>query len=76
MIHQHYSSILQNLKPKRNLNLEINFQQFIITLSTIMRGNIDEKIRWLFNFYDLNKDGRISQDVSCACIFKVNKYRF
>ncbi len=38
--------------------------EFIITLSAIMRGSIDEKIQWLFNFYDINKDGKITHDVS------------
>ena len=38
--------------------------EFLITLSQIMRGSIDEKIQWLFNFYDVNKDGKITNDVS------------
>ena len=66
MIQQHYSTALANSKDnklKKNISFEINFQQFAITLSTIMRGTLDEKIKWLFNFYDLNKDGKISHDV-------------
>lgn len=67
LLQQHYSTTLLNSKDnklKKSLNFEINFQQFAITLSTIMRGTFDEKIRWLFSFYDLNKDGKISHDVS------------
>ena len=33
-----------------------------MALSTLLHGNLDEKIRWIFSFYDLNKDGKISQD--------------
>jgi len=45
-------------------NKEINFRDFLIALSTLMRGSLDEKIRWIFSFYDLKKDGKISVDVS------------
>ncbi len=41
---------------------EINFQQFLKTLSILMRGTPDEKIRWMFYFYDLNRDGMVSRD--------------
>ena len=43
---------------------EINFKEFLIVLSTIMRGSLDEKIQWLFYLYDINKDGKITHDVN------------
>ena len=45
-------------------NKEINFKEFLISLSTLMRGALDEKIRWIFCYYDLNRDGKISIDVN------------
>ena len=26
------------------------------------RGTIDEKLRWIFNLYDINRDGRIDKE--------------
>lgn len=33
-----------------------------MALSSVMRGSLDDRIRWLWSFYDINKDGRITQD--------------
>ena len=33
-----------------------------MVLSSLMRGTLEERIRWLWNFYDINKDGKITQD--------------
>ena len=50
--------------PGVNNSREINFRDFLISLSTLMHGSLDEKIKWIFCFYDLKKDGKISVDVS------------
>jgi Ca2+-binding EF-hand superfamily protein len=47
----------------RKTHEEINFKEFLIALSSLMRGTIDDKIKWLFNFYDINKDQKITYDV-------------
>jgi Ca2+-binding EF-hand superfamily protein len=31
-------------------------------LSILSRGTIDEKLRWIFNLYDLNRDGKVTKD--------------
>ena len=31
-------------------------------LSILVRGSIDEKLRWIFNLYDVNGDGKITKD--------------
>lgn len=49
-------------KPNRIRN-EINFKEFLVVLSTLIRGNLDDRIKWLFYFYDTNRDGKISRDV-------------
>ena len=50
--------------PRINEITEINFKQFLMTLSTVMRGTVEERVRWMFQFYDLNKDGIITKEVS------------
>ena len=43
---------------------QINFKQFLVSLCVLLKGSIEERIRWIFLFYDLNKDGIITSDVS------------
>ena len=33
----------------------------MVTLSTLLRGSIYEKLRWTFKLYDVNRDGCISK---------------
>ncbi|XP_055333119.1 Kv channel-interacting protein 1-like isoform X2 [Paramacrobiotus metropolitanus] len=46
----------------KNSDGNVTFDQFIVTMSVMSRGTIDEKIRWIFNLYDLNGDGSISPE--------------
>ncbi|XP_023232729.1 A-type potassium channel modulatory protein KCNIP1-like [Centruroides vittatus] len=43
-------------------NGTINFQDFVIGLSTISRGTDLEKLQWTFNLYDINGDGKITKE--------------
>jgi len=68
---KHLFSALNHLNnfssfPSACNNKEIDFQDYLIALSTLMRGNFDEKIKWLFSFYDFKQDGKISVDVSVS----------
>lgn len=40
----------------------INFEDFLIGLSVLSRGTLDEKLRWIFNLYDINRDGKVTKD--------------
>ncbi|KAG8188351.1 hypothetical protein JTE90_022552 [Oedothorax gibbosus] len=40
----------------------INFQEFVLGLSTISRGSPTEKLQWTFNLYDINGDGCITRE--------------
>ncbi|KAG8591562.1 hypothetical protein GDO81_000217 [Engystomops pustulosus] len=35
---------------------------FVMGLSTLLRGTIQEKLNWAFNLYDINKDGYITKE--------------
>lgn len=39
-------------------------QDFVMGLSILLRGTIQEKLNWAFNLYDINKDGYITKEVS------------
>lgn len=40
----------------------VSFEDFLLGLSILSRGSMDEKLRWIFNLYDLNHDGQVTQD--------------
>uniref|UniRef100_A0A665V4P0 Kv channel interacting protein 2 n=1 Tax=Echeneis naucrates TaxID=173247 RepID=A0A665V4P0_ECHNA len=44
-------------------NGAVNFEDFVISLSIILRGSVTDKLNWAFNLYDLNKDGCITREV-------------
>lgn len=51
---------------------EITFTDFVIGLSVLTRGTIDERLRWIFTLYDLNGDGIITKDELCKIINSVH----
>jgi len=40
----------------------ITFEDFVLGLSILVKGTLDEKLRWMFALYDQDKDGYISRD--------------
>lgn len=38
-------------------------QDFVVGLSILLRGTVQEKLKWAFNLYDINKDGYITKEV-------------
>jgi hypothetical protein len=53
-----YSTMMRN--PRAN---HVTFKDFAVSLSAITKGTIEQRVKWLFSFYDLNKDGKITRDV-------------
>ncbi|KAF1394832.1 hypothetical protein PFLUV_G00005230 [Perca fluviatilis] len=43
-------------------NGSVSFEDFVISLSIILKGSITDKLNWAFNLYDLNKDGCITRE--------------
>ncbi|XP_017763452.1 PREDICTED: Kv channel-interacting protein 1 [Eufriesea mexicana] len=44
-----------------NCNGAMNFRDLLVILSTLLRGSIYEKLRWIFKLYDINGDGCITR---------------
>merc|ERR1712018_824965 len=40
----------------------ITFEDFVIGLSILVRGTMEEKVRWMFTLYDQDRDGYISRE--------------
>uniref|UniRef100_A0A8D3ACT3 Kv channel-interacting protein 4 n=2 Tax=Scophthalmus maximus TaxID=52904 RepID=A0A8D3ACT3_SCOMX len=43
-------------------NGSISFEDFVMGLSILLRGTVQEKLNWAFNLYDINKDGYITKE--------------
>ncbi|XP_039396888.1 Kv channel-interacting protein 4 isoform X3 [Mauremys reevesii] len=43
-------------------NGSVSFEDFIMGLSILLRGTVEEKLNWAFNLYDINKDGYITKE--------------
>ncbi|NWY56974.1 CSEN protein, partial [Chionis minor] len=38
------------------------FQDFAVGLSVLLRGTVQQKLKWAFNLYDINKDGYVTKE--------------
>ncbi|KAM8879520.1 A-type potassium channel modulatory protein KCNIP2-like isoform 2-T2 [Spinachia spinachia] len=56
-----YAHFLFEAFDTRN-NGSVTFEDFVVSLSIILRGSITDKLNWAFNLYDLNKDGCITRE--------------
>lgn len=45
----------------------------MVTLSTLLRGSVYERLRWTFKLYDLNGDGRISRSELSEIIMAIHE---
>ncbi|XP_069561250.1 Kv channel-interacting protein 4 isoform X1 [Brachyistius frenatus] len=43
-------------------NGSLSFEDFVMGLSILLRGTVQEKLNWAFNLYDINKDGYITKE--------------
>ncbi|XP_063269659.1 Kv channel-interacting protein 1 isoform X2 [Prinia subflava] len=61
-------------------NGSVKFEDFVMALSILLRGTVNEKLRWTFNLYDINKDGYINKeemmDIVKAIYDMMGKYTY
>ncbi|OXA45505.1 Kv channel-interacting protein 1 [Folsomia candida] len=57
----HYAHYVFNTLDQGRSGL-LNFEDFVMGLSVLSRGTVDEKLRWTFNLYDINRDGFITKE--------------
>ena len=54
----------------------VNFEEFLMTLSLLTRGSLEDRVTWLFKLYDVNRDGFICRSdleeiTSSVCLSNV-----
>ena len=54
---------------------QVDFREFIIGLSTLLRGTTVERLKWVFNMYDLDSNGSVTKD-ELIHVLKVNLFYF
>lgn len=42
----------------------VTFEDFLVCLSTLCRGSIEDRLRWIFTLYDTKKSGKLTREVS------------
>ncbi|XP_030643895.1 Kv channel-interacting protein 4 [Chanos chanos] len=45
-----------------NQSGSVTFEDFVMGLSVVLRGSVEEKLNWTFKLYDINKDGLITKE--------------
>uniref|UniRef100_A0A8C5D3F4 Kv channel interacting protein 1 b n=1 Tax=Gadus morhua TaxID=8049 RepID=A0A8C5D3F4_GADMO len=56
-----YAHYLFNAFDTTN-NGSIKFEDFVMGLSTLLRGTLRDKLEWTFHLYDINRDGYINRE--------------
>ncbi len=46
-------------------------QDYIQTLSVLVRGSVKEKLQWIFHFYDISDDGKLTKQVGGKILFVI-----
>ena len=54
----------------------VTFEDFAHGLSILIRGSLEDRLRWTFQMYDVNKDGVVSKDELKEVTASVSKLFF
>ncbi|XP_067938527.1 calsenilin-like [Watersipora subatra] len=45
----------------KDKNGSLSFEEFVMALSMLSRGSVEDKLQWIFSLYDINGDGVVSK---------------
>ncbi len=55
----------------------VTFEDFLVCLSTLCRGSIEDRLRWIFQLYDTKKSGKLTREVNKKeFLFRLNIFCF
>ncbi|UJR31406.1 hypothetical protein I4U23_018899 [Adineta vaga] len=57
---QSYTSALFRLLDRRK-RMYFTFEDYVQTLSILIRGSMKERLQWIFRFYDISDDGKLTK---------------
>ena len=46
----------------QDMDGSVTFEEYLVVMSMLSRGSLDEKLQWVFNLYDSNGDGQLTTD--------------
>ncbi|CAF4939920.1 unnamed protein product [Pieris macdunnoughi] len=56
-----------------NCSGAISFRELLVTLSTLLRGSVYERLRWAFRLYDVDGDGAITRQELSEVVVAVHE---
>ncbi|CAH0730353.1 unnamed protein product, partial [Brenthis ino] len=56
-----------------NCSGAISFRELLVTLSTLLRGSVYERLRWAFRLYDVDGDGAITRQELAEVVVAVHE---
>ncbi|OQV17609.1 putative Calsenilin [Hypsibius exemplaris] len=60
---------------ERDAHGRVPFRSFLLGMSVLSRGNTDEKLRWIFDLYDIDKNGYVTQEEMTEIVSAVYEMR-
>ena len=46
----------------QDMDRSLTFEEYLVVMSMLSWGSLDEKLQWVFNLYDSNGDGQLTTD--------------